>query len=165
MIQQKDLELIVPPLRMCWQIPKDEFPNAALRWCKSDGKWHVEPAVNTTEDMESYPAPTVQEIWKDLASPNRHNVFDMILTFPPTCQEPGKACCQKVRKACWLELSEPLAYVVRYMKCDGLDEDHQPINEQDVQFIGDFMDDLCTTMLKAWFQFHGYELKDERVKK
>lgn len=140
MIQQKALELIVPSPQLCMQIPKDEFANTALRWRKTGGAWHVDKAECATEDFESYPAPTVQEIWRDLASPSRHNVYEM-------------------------ELSEPLAYVVRYMKCDGLDEDHQPINEKRVQFIGDFMDDICTTMLKAWFAFHGYELKGEGVPK
>jgi hypothetical protein len=140
MNQQEAFELISPPLRFCMQIPKGEFTNTALRWYKVGGVWRIDKTELDLGDLESYPAPTVQEIWRDLASPKRHNVYEM-------------------------ELSEPLAYVVRYMKCDGLDEDHQPINEKRVQFIGDFMDDSCTTMLKAWFTFHGYELKDERIKK
>lgn len=140
MNQQEAFGWIVPSPKLCMQIPKDEFTNTALRWYKIGGVWRIDRTEIDLGVLESHPAPTVQEIWRDLASPSRHNVYEM-------------------------ELSEPLSYVVSYTKCDGLDEDHQPINEKRVQYIGDFMDDSCTTMLKAWFQFHGYELKDERVKK
>lgn len=140
MNQQEAFGLIVPSPKLCMQIPKDEFTNTALRWYKIGGVWRIDRTEIDLGVLESHPAPTVQEIWRDLASPSRHNVYEM-------------------------ELSEPLSYVVSYTKCDGLDEDHQPINEKRVQYIGDFMDDLCTTMLKAWFAFHGYELKDERMEK
>lgn len=140
MNQQEAFGLIVPSSQLCMQIPKDEFINTALRWYRVGGVWRIDKIELDIGGLESHPAPTVQEIWRDLASPSRHNVYEM-------------------------ELSEPLSYVVSYTKCDGLDENHQPINEKRVQYIGDFMDDSCTTMLKAWFEFHGYELMDDGVKK
>lgn len=140
MNQQEAFGLIVPSPKLCMQIPEDEFTNTALRWYKVAGVWRIDKTELDIGGLESHPAPTVQEIWRDLASPNRHNVYEM-------------------------ELSKPLSYAVSYMKCDGLDGDGQPINEKRVQFIGDIMDDICTTMLKAWFAFHGYELKDEGVPK
>ena len=139
MIKQKSLELIVPPLRFCWQIPEWAFKDVALRWRKTGGVWHVEPASCVTEDMESWPAPTAQEIWKDLASHDRNNIYDMILM-------------------------EPLAWVVKYMHCDGLDENGDPVNEHDIRYIGDFCDSMVTTMLKAWFDFHKIKIQEEGKK-
>ena len=123
---------------MCRQIPAWAFKKVALRWKKVNERWHVQLA-GKEEDPESCPAPTVQEIWKDLASPKNNNIYEMTLT-------------------------EPLAYVVRYMHCDGLDEDGQPINEHDVTFIGDFFDGMAVTMLKAWCQFHQITLDENKRK-
>lgn len=136
MIRQKSLELIVPPLRYCWQIPQWAFKDVALRWRKTGGVWHVEPSSCATEDMESWPAPTLQEIWRDIDKV-KNNVAKMTL------------------------MNAYVAYVVTYEQYDGIDQDGDPINPVDRRVIGDFIDSLVDVMFKAWCEFYKVDLKEE----
>ena len=137
MIRQESLELIVPPLRYCQQIPEWAFKDAALRWRKTGGVWHVEPSYCATEDMESWPAPTLQEIWRDIDKV-KNNVAKMCL------------------------MDAYASFVVTYEQFDGIDEQTgDPINPVDKQYRGGFFDSLVTTMFKAWCEFYKVVSKEE----
>ena len=136
MIRQKSLELIVPPLRYCQQIPEWAFKDAALRWRKAGGVWHVEPSDCATEDLESWPAPTLQEIWRDIDN-GKNNVAEMCL------------------------LNAYASFVVTYQQYDGLDQSGEPINPVERRYRGGFFDSLVTTMFKAWCEFYKVVLKEE----
>lgn len=65
------LEELVPPLELCKLIPKGEFEDSALMWFSNYhfGGWHIERhglAIAYTDNGELYPAPTLQEIIKEL---------------------------------------------------------------------------------------------------
>lgn len=136
MIRQESLELIVPLLRYCQQIPEWAFKDAALRWRKTGGVWHVEPSYCATEDMESWPAPTLQEIWRDIDKV-KNNVAKMCL------------------------MNAYAAFVVTYQQFDGLDQSGEPINPVNKTYRGDFFDSLVTTMFKAWCEFYKVVLKED----
>lgn len=66
-----ELNDIVPPLELCKLIPAGEFADSALVWFSNYhfGGWHIEKrglAEALTDNYELYPAPTLQEILKEL---------------------------------------------------------------------------------------------------
>ena len=137
MIRQKSLELIVPSLHYCRQIPEWAFKDAALRWRKAGGVWHVEPSDCATEDLESWPAPTLQEIWRDIDKV-KNNVAEMRL------------------------MNAYASFVVTYEQFEGIDErTGEPINPVDKTYRGGFFDSLVTTMFKAWCEYYKVVLKEE----
>ena len=80
-----NLEDLVPPLELCKQIPEGKFKDSALVW------WNkTEPSVYPREDVPSlvihgysYPAPTLQEILREMAShPNKFRMITVEVEDP-----------------------------------------------------------------------------------
>lgn len=70
-MSDKTLEIIVPPLNLCKQIPEGQFSDSALVWRKMYGMYDVFPrACGFCARFENYeylaPAPTKDEIVADL---------------------------------------------------------------------------------------------------
>lgn len=62
------IEDLVPPLKLCKQIPKGKFKDSALVWCEDeDGLELVMPREIAEFEKEGIPAPTLQEILEDMA--------------------------------------------------------------------------------------------------
>lgn len=98
----------------------------------------MEPSCCATEDLESWPAPTLQEIWRDIDKV-KNNVAKMCL------------------------MNAYASFVVTYEKYDRLDvHTGEPINPVERQYRGGFFDSLITTMFKAWCDFYKVDLKVER---
>jgi hypothetical protein len=137
MIRQKSLELIVPSVQYCRQIPEWAFKDVALRWRKTGGVWHVEPSYCAYADLESWPAPTLQEIWRDIDKV-KNNVAEM-------CLENAYA-----------------SFIVTYKQFDGIDEHTgEPINPVERLYRGGFCDSSVTTMFKAWCEFYKVVLQED----
>jgi hypothetical protein len=76
------LEELVPPLELCKLIPKGEFEDSALVWLNIDYvtiPWKVVERKFSHYKMQrkkqSYPAPTLQEIIKELGVFNLSNYY------------------------------------------------------------------------------------------
>jgi hypothetical protein len=66
-----DLNKLVPPLELCQKIPAGEFAESAFAWFHNGwfGGWHIEQrhlARAYSDNGETYPAPTLQEILEEL---------------------------------------------------------------------------------------------------
>lgn len=74
------LEDLVPPLKLCKQIPEGKFSDSALIWCYDGDFWSIQDrnAVMPYIPEDTHPAPTLQEILNNLPT----SIGDKIKLIP-----------------------------------------------------------------------------------
>lgn len=77
------LENLVPSLELCKQIPAGHFADSALIWFFDGRDWWVNAREFDSQPDYEYPAPTLAEILREMASyPNRFRMVTVEVDKP-----------------------------------------------------------------------------------
>ena len=103
-----NLEELVPPMELCRKIPEGCFADSALVW-----RWNGNNGAVFERDgfpQEKYPAPTLQEIMKELPDRTSIEIWDsypQFVTFTPELNEtPASNNGAEAALRLWLEVNK-----------------------------------------------------------